>query len=431
MSPTTRERLDTLTEPLTETTLGNVAGDPEPIDEGLHLGRAWHRYRYCYRSAGPIRILDVDCGEGRSSVHAARLNPGARVLGIDASAQSIALARHATALRNIAPALDFRTHDLIEPLPADLGRFEFVVCRGSLARSADPAALLANLAGALADDGLLLVTTPSRASLQISGAFRRAVAAILPPGAGDDERLEVGLELFQGLRHDHPIRVHAARTCPEANDPESAARIVAAFFADRHDWTLDEAAAMIDRAGLRFLYAATPWRWRPDRVFAPETPVGRVERLAPDRLSLLIDALDPTLLDDSYSLYACQADYFPIVPDWPTTRLDDPEAFERLIPHRTGLAESQRFLPCGAQGRISYQTVSGTPGELDRWSHLLLTAVDGSSSCGAIERKLAPRARAGDDPRARQERWIDLADNGLVLLGPPDARSNLDKMALA
>ena len=61
---------------------------------------------------------------------------------------------------------------------------------------------------------------------------------------------------------------------------------------------------------------------------------------------------------------------------------------------------------------------SGTLGELDRWSHLLLAAVDGVNSCGEIERKLSARARAGDDPVARQDRWIDLADHGLILLKP-------------
>jgi hypothetical protein len=61
------------------------------------------------------------------------------------------------------------------------------------------------------------------------------------------------------------------------------------------------------------------------------------------------------------------------------------------------------------------------PVELDRISALRLAAVDGRTSCGAIDRKLASHTRASDDSAARQACWINLADSGLILLEPPAA----------
>lgn len=399
------------------------ADEPERTDEGLHYGRAWHRYRYCYRRAEPLRVLDAGCGTGRSTVWAARLNPGARVLGVDVSVAALDFARERAERAGLAGAVTFRGHDLTEPLPADWGEFDFVVCRGVIGRAANPPRLLAALARALDPEGLLLVRLPSRAGRQVARALRQAVDALAAPGAGPDERLALARDLYRSLRPDHPVRAHTGRL-PQAATTADLERLLIGYLDDRHDWTLDDAVAMLARAGLKFLYVNTPWRWRPDRVFEPEALPDRlregVERLAPDRLGRVIEALDPALLDDEFQLYACPAGYTPPAPTWPATRLDDPAGFDRLVPEATGLAHVEAGAPWAASGgRVAYRTVSGTPGELDRISALLFAAVDGTSPCGAIERQLAARTRAGDDPATRQGRWIDLADAGLIRLRPP------------
>jgi SAM-dependent methyltransferase len=428
MRPTARLPIDPLSNPLTDEA-GSETGELQRMDEGLHYGRAWHRYGYCYRRPESLRVLVAGCGTGRSAAWVARLNPGATVLGVDASAEAVASARRrAGAIEGAVGArLEFRAHDLAEPWPEHWGRFDFVVDLGLLARAADPDQLLATLARALDPEGLLVVTLPSHAGRQVARALRQAIGVLAPPGAGPDERVELGRDLLFALRPDHPIRAQVARNHPDGTAPGQTERVLAGYLSDRHDWTLDEADALLARAGLSFLYAATPWRWRPDRVFAPDALPdrlrGRVDRLAADQLSRLVDALDPALLADDYQLYACPDGHTPAVPDWPTIRLDAPSSFDRLVPEFTGLADPSQFLPAVSQGRVTYRTVSGVLGELDRWSHLLLGSVDGSASCGAIERKLASQSRASDDTSTRQERWIDLADSGLILLKPHDTRS--------
>ena len=280
-----------------------------------------------------------------------------------------------------------------DPLPDDWGRFDFVVCRELLGRAADPPRLLANLARGARPRGPAARHLPSHAGRQVARAFRRAVEALAPPGSGAAERADIGLELFHALRPDHPIRARVAES-EAATDREPS---VAGFLADCHDWTLDEAAAMLTRAGLKFLYAATPWRWRPDRVFAarrhprPLRPLG----LAPDRLSRLIDALDPTLLDDHYQILRLSRRLFSRPSRiGPSRGLDHPRIFERLVPELTGLAEPSSFLPC-RDARTGL--VPGGLGESGRTRPLVTSASRGRRRSEFVRRyreeTLCPRPR--------------------------------------
>jgi SAM-dependent methyltransferase len=342
------------------------------------------------------------------------------VLGVDVSAEAVDAAREQAEAAGFGGAVSFRVHDLTGPMPDDCGRFDFVVCRGVLGRTVDPHRVLTSLARALTPDGLLLVTLPSRAERLVARALRQAVESLAAAEAPFDERIGLAWDVYRSLRPDHPVRAHIDRL-PQASSPAGVDRLLAGYLNDGHDWTLDDATEMLARAGLAFLYAATPWRWQPDRVFACDALSDRlqdgIDRLAPDRLSRLIEALDPTLLDDEFQLYACPAGYTPPAPTWPATRLDDPATFARLVPETTGLARVEASTSPG--GRVAYRTVSGLPGELDRMSALLFAAVDGSTSCGEIEKALASRTRAGDGLPLRQSRWIHMADAGLILLKPP------------
>jgi SAM-dependent methyltransferase len=408
MTPSGRETTLSLADP--------VSGAVEPMDDGLHFARAWHRYRYCCRWADSLRILDAGCGAGRSTLWAARLNPGASLIGVDSSAASVELARERGEASGLAD-LTFQVNDLNQPLPDSLGRFDFIISRKVLEHVADPARVLETLARGLDPRGLLFVTFPSRAGRRAALALRRAVAALAPRDAGAEVRAEIGIELFHGLRPDHPIR---AAAFDQGSEPE---RVVADALAEQRDWTLEGIVSMLERAGLTFLYAATPWKWRADRVLETSATSdalrGSVESLAPAALSRLIDALDPELFKEDYCIYACRAGYAPSVPTWPQTRREHPRSFDALVPHLTGLAEPTRTLPSASQARVTYRFVSGAHMEIDRLSNLMLESVDGRRTCAEIVQTLVTRTRASDDALARQECWIHLADSGLVILEPP------------
>jgi 2-polyprenyl-6-hydroxyphenyl methylase / 3-demethylubiquinone-9 3-methyltransferase len=104
------------------------------------------------------RALDVGCGAGLLCEPLARL--GADVTGLDAAPENIAAARaHATA---VGLTIDYRSGSV-----EDLGdeRFDLVTSMEVIEHVTDPGAFVHALAGALADGGLMVVSTPNRTAL--------------------------------------------------------------------------------------------------------------------------------------------------------------------------------------------------------------------------------------------------------------------------
>lgn len=122
------------------------------IDEAWGLDS---RERY---PLGGRRALDVGCGAGLLSEPLARL--GAMVTGLDAAPENVAAARlHA---EGQGLAIDYRAGG-VESLGNE--RFDLVVSMEVVEHVTDPQAFIAGLAGALADDGLLILSTPNRTPL--------------------------------------------------------------------------------------------------------------------------------------------------------------------------------------------------------------------------------------------------------------------------
>jgi len=97
--------------------------------------------------------MDVGCGAGLLSESLARL--GARVTGIDAAPEVIAIAdEHAKAM---GLGIDYRTADLLD---VD-GQFDLITCMEVIEHVAEPQAFLDALARRLAPGGLLILSTPN------------------------------------------------------------------------------------------------------------------------------------------------------------------------------------------------------------------------------------------------------------------------------
>jgi 2-polyprenyl-6-hydroxyphenyl methylase/3-demethylubiquinone-9 3-methyltransferase len=98
--------------------------------------------------------LDVGCGAGLLAEPLARL--GAKVTGVDASSDLIAVAReHAQAM---GVEVDYRAADVLEIQ----GRFDLVTCMEVIEHVAEPAAFVGTLAKLLAPGGLLILSTPNQ-----------------------------------------------------------------------------------------------------------------------------------------------------------------------------------------------------------------------------------------------------------------------------
>ena len=403
-------------------------GQLERVDDNLHFAWSWSRHRYCYRRGDGLRILDAGCGTGLTSLALARLNPSARVLGADAVPQSIALAEERLAASPSAD-VECRVHDLDEPLPRAWGAFDFIVCRRVLGQAEQPVRILKNLAAALDHRGLLHITLPAEVGHLPAQQMKQAVLAIAPADASLEQKAELGLDLFRVLRPDHPIRRYEEAYSGKAIP--SVARFIAGYLTEaERDWSLPEAIALVESAGLQFLFAATRAPWRADRVMAggavPDVLKQRVNALDSRSLASLIDALDPLLHADEYRIYACLAEYEPQVPAWTDEARIDPARFGQLIPHRTGLAEPANPQAAHQQARVPYRVVTGAVGEVFQRSHMLLTEVDGTRPCADIDAVVADRTGITEPLEERQNRWLELAGAGFVVLEPPDPRQHVD-----
>ena len=104
------------------------------------------------------RALDVGCGAGLLAEPLARL--GAAVTGVDASAEVIAAAR-AHAVQSALP-IEYRIGG-IEAVGGE--RFDLVTSLEVIEHVADTRAFVAGLAAALAQAGLLVLSTPNRTPL--------------------------------------------------------------------------------------------------------------------------------------------------------------------------------------------------------------------------------------------------------------------------
>jgi 2-polyprenyl-3-methyl-5-hydroxy-6-metoxy-1,4-benzoquinol methylase len=116
-----------------------------------HPGNASWRAR-----TGPaqsLRVADVGCGAGWSTIAVARAFPKATVVGFDADAASIIDAKENAAAQHVGA--DFQTRDAATL--ADAGRFDLILVLEALHDMARPADVLRSLGRALMPDGSVLV----------------------------------------------------------------------------------------------------------------------------------------------------------------------------------------------------------------------------------------------------------------------------------
>jgi 2-polyprenyl-6-hydroxyphenyl methylase/3-demethylubiquinone-9 3-methyltransferase len=100
--------------------------------------------------------LDVGCGAGLLTEPLARL--GAKITGLDASPEVIAVAREHAAAMGLA--IDYRAAEVLEVE----GQFDLITSLEVIEHVADPAAFITALAKRLAPDGLLILSTPNQTS---------------------------------------------------------------------------------------------------------------------------------------------------------------------------------------------------------------------------------------------------------------------------
>ncbi|WP_386067712.1 class I SAM-dependent methyltransferase [Tahibacter sp. UC22_41] len=126
----------------------------------------WHRYALVRAWARGRRVLDAACGEGYGSALLAQV--GDSVLGLDVAPAAVAHARERYgAMANLR--FDQADATRLELAP---GSFDLVVSFETLEHVEAQDALLDGLGNALADDGLLVISSPDKATYSDAAGFR-------------------------------------------------------------------------------------------------------------------------------------------------------------------------------------------------------------------------------------------------------------------
>ena len=149
----------------------------------------WHGDETSFTPLEGKTALDVGCGAGLLCEPLARM--GAHVTGLDAAPENIAAARAHCIQSGLT--IDYRVGS-VEGLHDE--RFDLVTSLEVIEHVSDPAGFVRGLAGALAEGGLLVISTPNRTALSRLAliGIGESVAGI-PRGTHDWDRFLTPEEL--------------------------------------------------------------------------------------------------------------------------------------------------------------------------------------------------------------------------------------------
>jgi 2-polyprenyl-6-hydroxyphenyl methylase / 3-demethylubiquinone-9 3-methyltransferase len=161
------------------------AGPMQPLHRMNPLRVAWIDQRIRARLPSPVRMLDLGCGAGIAAEAFARR--GHDVLGLDASADAIDVAKsHA---ENLPVTLRYRAGEA-EDLVAAGEKFDVVTALEVIEHVEDQPAFMRLLASLVAPGALVFVSTINRTwrSLAVAKIGAEYIARLLPAGTHDWRR---------------------------------------------------------------------------------------------------------------------------------------------------------------------------------------------------------------------------------------------------
>ena len=330
-------------------------------------------------SPAGMEILVAGCGTNQAAVFALN-NPGARVVGIDVSATSLA---HQALLRDTHGLSNLELHRLPIEDAGTLGRtFDLVVSTGVLHHMADPVAGLRSLAGCLKPHGvaaLMLYARYGRLGVEMMQSVFRDMG--LQP---DEPSLSLVRDALENLPADHPVASYRAI----ASDLDDDAGVLDTFLHVRErSYTVDECRAFVASAGLEFqgLFFRAPYHPPPA---APGTFFAQVASMPAERQWSVMERIN--FNNGCHFFLACRPDRprREYAVDFAAT---DAPQFVPSMRHRCGLDGSQLMQP-------------GWGIALDDAQVALVRQVDGRRTIAEIADAAAAaevRTAGGGDPGTR------------------------------
>ncbi|EDY37654.1 methyltransferase type 12 [Cyanobium sp. PCC 7001] len=277
----------------------------DPLQDGPPPGYNW---RWCVDSAWAFvhgalpeapaeggrrwTVLDAGCGTGVSTDYLCHLNPGCRVLAVDISPGSLAVARERTRRSGaLAQAAELRIEQRSLLDLAGEGPFDYINSVGVLHHLQEPEAGLKALARLLRPGGVLHLFLYAEAGRWEIHRTQKALQ-LLAAGTGA-EGLRLGRQLFSTLPESNRLRRHheqrwALDTAADVN------------FADMYlhpqetSYDLEGLMHFVASADLSFAGFSNPQVWDPARLLGGEL-LDRALALPKPQQWALVEQLDPDI----------------------------------------------------------------------------------------------------------------------------------------
>jgi len=249
--------------------------DTDPQQDGaLMLRHSWLTPHYLHYgripNPGNATILDAGCGTGYRTLALALANPGARIVGVDLSAQSIDLAQIRLAHHGRA---DVTVQVLdIRDLPSLGLQFDYINCDDTLYLFDDPAVGLQQLKAVLKPGGILRANLHSAYQRE---AVYRGQALFRQLGLFDQNPEAQAVETVQAFMGQLKGWVNLKRQTwkpPFAQADATEDILMNYLFMGDRGYTVPQLFAALEIAGLEFITMVNWQQWRLSDLFdAPQS----------------------------------------------------------------------------------------------------------------------------------------------------------------
>ncbi|KPQ35493.1 MAG: methyltransferase domain-containing protein [Phormidium sp.] len=246
--------------------------DQTPKDNPSYLYKHHFASAYYHRNQHIIDpkdtlILDAGCGSGYKALALAYANPGAKIVGIDFSEESVKLARTRLDYHGIEN-VQFEAM-AIEDL-ASLGmEFDYINCDEVLYLLPDPEVGLAALKSVLKPQGIIRGNLHS--ALQRVNYFRAQklfkMMGLMEDDVTDEMAIELSQETMEALRDfvDLKKRVWSAKI--KGNEEALLANYL---LREDRGYTIPDLFALLEKTGLEFISMVNWRQWNPFNLFVDE-----------------------------------------------------------------------------------------------------------------------------------------------------------------
>ena len=214
------------------------------------------RNRRVINTEGKV-ILDAGCGSGYKSLVLAIANPGAKIVGIDLSEESVKLAEQRLQYHGVTNAEFYALK--IEDLPSLGLQFDYINADEVLYLLPDPVAGLQAMKSVLAPDGIIrtnLHSSNGRSSMFRAQAVFKTMG--LMNGAPGELEIEIVREIMEALQDQVGLKAYTWNT-DRAQDEEWIMAID--FLVGDKGCTIPEVFAMLKTADLEFISMVAWRRW--------------------------------------------------------------------------------------------------------------------------------------------------------------------------